>query len=182
MMRRKMSYVPYAVVGVLLLAVLGAGLRLGLDLTWRSVKKRVRSEFPAVVELSAAELAAWLERGEGPRPLVLDVRTAEEYEVSHLRGAVRIDPGAGAEALPDGIAKDAPIVAYCSVGYRSSALARRLMEAGYTGVRNLEGSIFEWANEGRPVYRGDREVRRVHPYDRRWGRLLDRELHADSAD
>ena len=57
----------------------------------------------------------------------------------------------------DGIAKDAPIVTYCSVGYRSGKMAERLQAAGYTNVRNLEGSIFKWANEHRPLVRGESE-------------------------
>jgi hypothetical protein len=39
-------------------------------------------------------------------------------------------------------------------------------------VMNLEGSIFQWANEGREVVRGDTSVREVHPYGRRWAGLL----------
>ena len=171
---------PFLLTVVVLLAILAVSLYRGHDLAWGPLKKAIRGEFPAVEQLSTAELAAWLERPEGPRPLLLDARSVEEYEVSHLPGAVRVDPDAEPPTLPDGLAKDVPIVAYCSVGYRSSVLANRLMEAGYSEVWNLEGSIFEWANEGRPVYRGDREVRQVHPYDRRWGRLLDRDLHATS--
>ena len=79
-------------------------------------------------------------------------------------------------------ARDAPIVTYCSVGYRSSAVAERLEEQGYTRVWNLEGSIFEWANQGLPVVRDGEEVSQVHPYNRRWGRLLDKQLRAYSSD
>ena len=44
-----------------------------------------------------------------------------------------------------------------------------------TEVYNLEGSIFRWANEDRPLYRGDVAVRQVHPFDESWAALL----HAD---
>ncbi len=147
---------------------------------WPAVKQRIRAEFPGVEQLQPAELDAWLASGDAP-PLLLDVRPAAEYRVSHLRGAVRVDPWAQ-PALPAGIGKDHPIVTYCSVGYRSSIVAERLMEQGYTRVQNLEGSIFEWANQGRPVVRDGREVRQVHPYSRRWQRLLDQELRATSVD
>ena len=109
------------------------------------------------------------------------MREEAEYRVSHLRDAVRVDPDHMA-SLPVDIPRDAPIVTYCSVGYRSSALAERLMEQGFTRVKNLEGSIFEWANRGLPVVRDGREVRQVHPYDWRWGKLLDEELRAYSVD
>lgn len=45
-------------------------------------------------------------------------------------------------------------------------------------VYTLDGSIFEWVNEGRPVYRDGRVVAEVHPFDDRWGTLLDRRLWA----
>ena len=150
---------------------------------WPAVKQRVRTEFPAVAQLPVAELATWLESGEAP-PLLLDVREEAEYRVSHLRGAVRIDPigsAAGSDpVLPAGTPKDARIVAYCSVGYRSSALAARLREQGYTRVQNLEGSIFEWANQGLPVVRDGRKVRQVHPYSPEWESLLAADLRAYS--
>ena len=63
-------------------------------------------------------------------------------------------------------------VVYCSVGYRSAKAAQELMNSGITGVLNLEGSIFQWANEDRPVFQGTRVVDEVHPYSRFWKRLL----------
>jgi 3-mercaptopyruvate sulfurtransferase SseA len=68
---------------------------------------------------------------------------------------------------------------YCSVGYRSARIVERLRAAGHSDVRNLRGSIFQWANEGRPVVRGDSTVHKVHPFDATWGRLLNADLRAD---
>jgi hypothetical protein len=45
---------------------------------------------------------------------------------------------------------------------------------------NLDGSIFQWANEGRAVYRGDVPVQQVHPYGKRWAGLLKEGLSGDS--
>jgi hypothetical protein len=36
----------------------------------------------------------------------------------------------------------------------------------------VEGSIFEWANERRPLVCDGKHVTRVHPYDALWGHLL----------
>jgi hypothetical protein len=76
---------------------------------------------------------------------------------------------------------DLPIVTYCSVGYRSGAFAERLRSAGFTNVVNLEGSIFRWANEGRPLFRSARPVTEVHPYNRTWGLLLKEDRRAGVA-
>ncbi|MDX1531725.1 MAG: rhodanese-like domain-containing protein [Rhodothermales bacterium] len=150
------------------------------SLSWQAVGALVEREFPGVESISTDSLAAWLERPSPP--LLLDARQPEEYAVSHLPGAVRVDPDAPAEALADalgGMDRDRPVVVYCAVGYRSAGVAERLEEAGFADVQNLAGSIFQWANEGRVVVRDGEPVREVHPYDATWGRLLDGELHPE---
>ncbi len=42
---------------------------------------------------------------------------------------------------------------YCSVGYRSSAMAQRLAEGGTAEVFNLKGSIFSGRTKARPLER-----------------------------
>ena len=71
------------------------------------------------------------------------------------------------------------IVVYCSVGYRSSQLAEKLRARSIENVFNLEGSLFQWANEGRSLYRGDERVHEAHPYDEEWGQLLDKRFWSD---
>jgi rhodanese-related sulfurtransferase len=145
---------------------------------WKSVKEWVRSEFPGVEHVTSEELKERLEWSPHWQPVLLDVRTEEEYAVSHLQGAIRVEPGGELDHEVEALDRSTPIVAYCSVGYRSSQLVERLKQAGFTDVKNLEGSIFEWANKGYPVERDGKEVRDVHPYDEEWGRLLDPSLRA----
>ncbi len=130
-----------------------------------------------VPQLSTDSLASWLAGPDIP-PILIDVRSADEFAVSHLRGARRLDPKAENLLSLNDLPRDTPVVTYCSVGIRSSAMARRLLRAGFTNVANLDGSIFAWANEGRTVYRRDQPVSEVHPYNALWGRLLDAELRA----
>ena len=42
---------------------------------------------------------------------------------------------------------------------------------------NLKGSIFKWANEGRPLVQDGKPTHQVHPYNKYWGRLLDQSYH-----
>lgn len=70
---------------------------------------------------------------------------------------------------------------YCSVGYRSGGFAKKLQDAGYTNVQNMSGSIFQWANEGRPIERDGHRVDKVHPYSSTWGKLLKPELRAETS-
>jgi hypothetical protein len=46
-------------------------------------------------------------------------------------------------------------------------------------VSNLEGSLFEWANLGYPLFRGTAAASKVHPYNANWGRLLERRLWSE---
>jgi rhodanese-related sulfurtransferase len=133
----------------------------------------IEARYPGVPWISTAELSRELEAE--PRPLLLDVRTQAEFDVSHLRGAQRVEPGTdGADIeLPPG----RPVVVYCSVGYRSGQLGRALQARG-VDVHNLAGGLFQWANEGRPMVRGADTVGVVHPYDLEWGRFVEPEHRA----
>jgi rhodanese-related sulfurtransferase len=146
---------------------------------WRLIKKSIRIQFPSVAEVSTQELADWLSAQERDKPLLLDIRGRDEYAVSHLVGAIPATSLEDALQALGSVVKDYPIVVYCSVGYRSAKLAEKLQDAGFVNIYNLEGSIFEWANSGRSVYRGHDEVFAVHPYNGVWGRLLNEQYHPE---
>ena len=142
-------------------------------LKWSGLKLGIRLKFPSVRHISTAELAAWLEDGHRKPPLLLDARTLEEYAVSHLPHAhlVSLD----VQELIDStqLFPSTPIVTYCSVGYRSALLAHRLQQEGYEQVVNLEGSLFAWFNENRPVCQNGQQVGQIHPYNRFWSLWLE---------
>lgn len=142
--------------------------------TWAGVEARITEAFPDVPSIDTAGLSELL-RNPLQTVVLIDVREPDEFAVSHLRGAVRATSIDQVAAMVHDAPADATIVAYCSVGYRSARLVADLRERGVTEVYNLEGSIFRWANEDRPLYRGDVPVRQVHPFDESWGTLL----HAD---
>lgn len=136
---------------------------------WILVMRMIRLQFPQVKPLSTGELAAWLDQPDQPgglKPILLDARTPGEYQVSHLIDA-QLAPVNLLE-LTAIATSETPIVAYCSVGYRSAKLAQKLQQIGYKQVFNLEGSIFRWMNEGRSVYQNNQIVQQVHPYNRVW--------------
>lgn len=108
--------------------------------------------------------------------LLLDAREPAEYAVAHLPSAVQFPPGGPLPAWTDTVARDRPVVVYCSVGYRSENVGRRLREAGFTDVANLYGSLFDWVERGLPVVdAAGRPTREIHTYNRRWGRLVTRD-------
>jgi len=144
---------------------------------WAETLRLVRQTFPDVPQLTTGRLAELLD--EDADVVLLDARSEKEFETSHLQGAIRATSVRVARKRLAQHGGKPTVVVYCSVGYRSSRLAQRLGSRGVLNVFNLEGSLFKWANEGRPVYRGSKPVRIVHPFDPEWSKLLDKELRSE---
>jgi rhodanese-related sulfurtransferase len=162
-----MIFLPILIGGVVLFIA-------GRPVAFEMLQRRIASKFPEVKWISTQELARWRDDRGQPQPVVLDARTTPEVELSHLRGAIPIDPYRPSLRTVASFPKDTPLVVYSSAGYRSARVASWLANAGYTNVRNLAGSIFQWANEGRPLFKEeDRPTAVVHPYDRKWGLLVE---------
>jgi rhodanese-related sulfurtransferase len=155
--------------------LLGAGVAFfaGRPLAFDAIRRITDYKFPSGKWVQPAELERWRADPGRAHPVVLDARTEEEYAVSHLENAVRIDPYKPSLRPLRGFSKDTAIVIYSSVGYRGARVADFLARQGYSQAYNLEGGQFRWANEGRPVFRQDRPTADVHPYNPTWGLLLE---------
>ncbi len=144
------------------------------------IHDRIETRHPQLSHVSAAEMESLLQT-RADNLLILDVRQPDEYAVSHIDGALQIDP----DMSPDDFmaqygeqvsGKD--VVLYCSVGRRSSNLGARLqsqlMARGAVSVSNLEGGVFGWHNQSRDLVSPSGQTDKVHPYNRWWGRLVAR--------
>ena len=160
--------------GLLLCLVLAfAGDVCDRKLEWAELNEEILQKFPGSKFVTVDELRRDLK--EKIPLMLLDVRAKAEFEVSHLKGAVHVEkPQDISRRYKDYKGK---IILYCSVGYRSGEMADRLVKAGMKRVYNLKGSIFEWVNRGFPVFNSQGQTPYVHPYDRCWGRLLNKRHH-----
>lgn len=138
--------------------------------TWKSVEQTIQRNFPAVKYVTVDDMDQLIKNQENF--LLIDVRTKEEYEISHIKGAIHLT-----EPSKVNISKNKKIIAYCSVGYRSARFIQELNQLGYNEAYNLKGSIFQWANEGHAVYQNNQRVFYVHPYNKEWGVLLNKKYH-----
>jgi rhodanese-related sulfurtransferase len=171
-----MIFLPMLVGGVVLIIA-------GRPMAFEVLQWRIASKFPGVKWISTEELARWQADSARVQPVVLDSRTGPEFELSHLREAAAIDPYRPSLNSLRGFAKDTPMVVYSSVGYRSARVADWLDKAGYRQVQNLAGGVFQWANEGRPLFKEqDRPAAVVHPFDRKWGMLVEGKYRAETAE
>ncbi len=100
---------------------------------------------PELVErtdrITAGSLAEQLA---GPRPpVVIDVRTAPEWQEHRIDEAINISLSRLPERLAE-VPSDRPLVVYCASGYRSAIAASVLRLGGRPDVADLVGGLAAW--------------------------------------
>lgn len=139
----------------------------------------IRNDYSSISHITADELSKQLADQENI--VLFDVREKKEYEISHLKDAIRVDPDVWTNSFlqtySDRI-KGKTVIFYCSVGVRSSRLASRvksgLENAGAKVIHNLEGGIFQWHGKQFYLVNKNGQTDFVHPYNSYWGRLVRR--------
>ena len=105
--------------------------------------------------------------------VLLDIRSNKEYQVSHLANSVFIDYDTFNKKKISHLDKDAKIIVYCAVGYRSEKVGERLLAMGFKDVQNLYGGIFQWKNQNHPVVnKKGIATDSVHTYSKSWSKWL----------
>lgn len=140
------------------------------------IHKKIEADYDNVEHIDGDEFGAL----DPDNTIVFDVRKVSEFEVSHLDGAIQVDPSIKPKDFIEqyGQAVEGKtVVFYCSVGRRSSNLAERvdavLAEQGNTESYNLIGGVFQWHNEDRSLTNIEgSETNAIHPYNNHWGRLI----------
>ncbi len=88
---------------------------------------------------------------QGIEPLIIDVRTADEFDDLRL-GEVGNIPVTESERFAKVLAKDAPIVMVCNSAYRSSMAVGLAERVGFRDVASLDGGLDAWLDAGLPVF------------------------------
>lgn len=162
------TYVFFGVLAALLAGLLWDGSPLG---GWL-LRQAVRAKFSDARHVSPGELVGWLADPNRPPPLLVDARPDEQYTLSHIDGAVQLDPADPDISPLRVVSRETPVVVYDGPGVISAGLAPALEAEGFTRVSSLEGGLFRWANEGHPVVNDGGPATKVHPINWKWGRLL----------
>lgn len=185
---RSTTLVKYACVALVLGIATSRGLSVSTlpdptdaDVSLSDIERAVAAIHP-VPEISALDVAQALGRGDG---VLFDVRDRQEFEMSHLPGAINIDPGMTAERFLSEHGRGLEgrsAVFYCSVGIRSAIMLKRIVPsiARYraTAAYNLRGGIFRWFAEDRDIVNATGSATMIHPYDEAWRGLFQRTLDA----
>lgn len=107
--------------------------------------------------VSVREAKEIVEKGD---VFVLDVRTPDEFNSSHIKGAtlIPVSNAFGSNLSSDSLLKaridEVPkkkILVYCRTGRRSDTASTMLVNAGYSQVYNMVGGITSWIDAGYPV-------------------------------
>ena len=83
---------------------------------------------------------------------LIDVRTPKEYNEGFIEKAQNINyfsPTFNSDI--ETLDKQKPIIVYCKKGGRSAKSAKKLQEAGFVEIYDLEGGITKWKSQGRPI-------------------------------
>ncbi|MCV9930547.1 thioredoxin domain-containing protein [Flavobacterium sp. LS1R49] len=82
-------------------------------------------------------------------PLIIDVRTPDEFASEHIDNAINVNWNS--EDFATKIAsydKSKPVFVYCLSGGRSKKATQKLQELGFTTIYELDGGIMKWDAEG----------------------------------
>ncbi len=158
-------------------ALLGGLLWDGSPLGGLLLRQAVRAKFTDARHVSPAELVRWLADPNRPPPLLVDARPDEQFSLSHIDGAVQLDPTEPDISPLRVVSRETPIVIYDGPGVLGAGIAPALMAEGFTRVSNLDGGLFRWANEGYPLVNAEGPATKVHPINWKWGRLLKGRYH-----
>lgn len=73
---------------------------------------------------------------------IIDVRTEEEFKVSHLPNALHYSP-----SMLDTLDTSKPIMVYCTISLRSNSVAKEFSNRGYEEVYDIKGGLISWSNQ-----------------------------------
>ncbi|MFN7589792.1 MAG: rhodanese-like domain-containing protein [Planctomycetota bacterium] len=119
--------------------------RLAVDLdAWRAAGLEVRTS----KLVTPGALFAAMQQGQ--EPLIVDVRSLEEYEDLRL-GDVGNIPVTDSARFAKVLAKDAPVLMVCNSAYRSSMAVGLAERLGFTDVASLDGGLDAWIEAGLPT-------------------------------
>jgi rhodanese-related sulfurtransferase len=87
-----------------------------------------------------------------PDFIILDVRTADEFNSGHIAGAINIDyESQQFTADVSKLDKNKQYLVYCATGIRGAAATQIMMSLGFTDVQNMAGGITAWIQDGYPT-------------------------------
>lgn len=104
----------------------------------------------AVDQLDATAFAEKIKQAK--EPIILDVRTVEEFQKNHIDKAINIDwTATNFKSEEEKLDKNKPLFVYCLSGIRSKEAAEQLVKDGFKEVHELKGGLAKWTVANLPM-------------------------------
>ncbi len=125
---------------------------------------QIANKFSDVPHISIEEYLSW--KKESKQTVLIDVRPIQERKVSIIPGAISIDEFESNSQKYE----DKKIIAYCTIGYRSSEYVRKLKKKKLEAY-NLKESLLGWAHRGLMFEKDGTQTKKAHVYEEAWNFL-----------
>ena len=135
------------VTGIFFALSLGIVQAIAKDMTAADYKAAAKK---VITEISVVDAKALFDKGGS---LFLDCRTAKEYKMGHIPGAINLQRGLIEFYMPKKVTDDktTKIVVYCKTGGRSCCATKTLEEMGYKEAVSMTGGWKAWVAAGNPI-------------------------------
>lgn len=104
---------------------------------------------PSVPRVSAMILVQRINAHQAP--LIVDVRSADEFRAGHVPGAINIPHDQLAVRHSELGATDREILLYCESGRRAGKAEAQLVKAGFSRLQRLDGDMKGWRAQRLPL-------------------------------
>ena len=113
---------------------------------------------PTVPSIAPKDAAAALDAAAttaepATRPLLVDVREADEFAAERVDGAVLLPISQFVQRFRE-LPRDRPLLVLCAAGSRSTSATMYLLQNGWSDVRNVTGGMIGWRYAGLPIRSG----------------------------
>jgi len=107
------------------------------------------------IKISQQELLNLIAKSNNQDFVILDVRTAEEFDDAHIAGAMNVSHDEIEEKAAKLAAyKDKLVIVYCRSGRRAQSAEHDLLANGFKKLRHLEGDMQGWRAAKLPLIQG----------------------------
>ena len=101
-------------------------------------------------DIISTEVSALLKQNKSL--VILDVRTAEEYNEGHIKGAINIDVRQPDFATKvEKLNKNAKYLVHCRTSHRSTMAVNQMMQAGFKNIYQMMDGFAGWSANGLPI-------------------------------
>ena len=125
---------------------------------------QIADKFSKAPQVTIEEYVSW--KSDEDKIVLVDVRPIKERKVSTLPGAISKEEF---ESQKESF-RNHKIIAYCTIGYRSSEYVQKLVKKNLKAF-NLKESLLGWAHRGHMFEHDGKKTNKAHVYEEAWNFL-----------